>query len=172
MPGYRAAQAQGRALLGAPQEGWSNITRYTLNFERASITKTGMLLRVSDDLIAHVRAGGAEAGRLRRELAEVRAEIVACRWLGYKVAWLYDQGQVPTSESSMIKVLTTDLVYRLAALGADILGYASLLRGREAQLEGRIEHMLRSVWFHLVGGGAPDIQRNIVAQRGLGLPRD
>jgi alkylation response protein AidB-like acyl-CoA dehydrogenase len=72
----------------------------------------------------------------------------------------------------MIKVLTTDLVYRLADLGSEILGYAGVLRGPEAPLAGRIEHTLRSVWFHLVGGGTPDIQRNIIAQRGLGLPRE
>jgi alkylation response protein AidB-like acyl-CoA dehydrogenase len=161
------------AMLGEKNTGWQNITRYTLNFERAAIAKTGTLLRVSDELMEHVRgARAAAAVRLRHELAELRAEVIACRWLGYKVAWLYDQGLVPTTESSMIKVLTADLLYRLAELGSDILGYAGLLRGRDAPLEGRIEFMLRSIWFHLVGGGAPDIQRNIIAQRGLGLPRE
>lgn len=169
LDGVRVPRA---ALLGEKNAGWQNLTRYTLNFERAAINKTGMLLRVSDDLAAHLRGARAPAAaRMRLALAELRAEIVACRWLGYKVAWLYDQGRAPTGESSMIKVLTTDLVYRLADLGADILGSAGLLRGHAAPLEGRIEHMLRSVWFHLVGGGTPDIQRNIIALRGLGLPR-
>jgi len=57
---------------------------------------------------------------------------MAARWLGYRVAWLYDQGQVPSSESSMIKVLTADLLARIADLGTDILGWAGLVRGRDA----------------------------------------
>ncbi len=170
---FDGVRVPGWLLLGEKNKGWQNITRYTLNFERAGIARTGMLLRLGDELGRIVHGSSAAGARqLRHQLAELRAEIMAARWLGYRVAWLYDQGQVPTAESSMIKVLTSDLLARIADLGTDILGWSGLVRGREAPLEGRIEFFLRSIWFHLVGGGTPDIQRNIIAQWGLGLPRE
>lgn len=163
----------GWLLLGDKNKGWQNITRYTLNFERAGIARTGLLLRLGDELARIVKTGpGPSARQLRSQLAELRAEIMAARWLGYRVAWLYDQGQIPTAESSMIKVVTAEILARLADLGTEILGWAGLVRGSDAALQGRIEFFLRSIWFHLVGGGTPDIQRNIIAQWGLGLPRE
>ena len=170
---FEDVRVPGWLLLGERNKGWQNITRYTLNFERAGIARTGLLLRLGDELAGIVRgSSGAGARQLRHQLAELRAEIIAARWLGYRVAWLYDQGQVPAAESSMIKVLTSDLLARIADLGTDVLGWSGLVRGRDAPVEGRIEFFLRSIWFHLVGGGTPDIQRNIIAQWGLGLPRE
>ena len=170
---FEGVRVPGWLLLGEKNKGWQNITRYTLNFERAGIARTGLLLRLGDELGCLLQDSRSPSVlQWRHALAELRAEIVAARWLGYRVAWLYDQGQVPTAESSMIKVLTADLLARIADLGTDILGWAGMLRGRDAPVGGRIEFFLRSIWFHLVGGGTPDIQRNIIAQWGLGLPRE
>ena len=160
-------------MLGEKNKGWQNITRYTLNFERAGIARTGILLRLGDELARLIEhSSSASSRQMRHQLAELRAEIMAARWLGYKVAWLYDQGQVPTAESSMIKVLTAELLERIADVGTEILGWAGLVRGPDAPLGGRVEFFHRSIWFHLVGGGTPDIQRNVIAQWGLGMTRD
>ncbi|MCL4701576.1 MAG: acyl-CoA dehydrogenase family protein [Burkholderiaceae bacterium] len=170
---FDGVRVPGWLLVGEANQGWRNLARYTLNFERAGIARTGTLLRLSDELARLLNSGALFAAReLRWRLAELRAEIVAARWLGYRVAWLYDQGRVPAAESSMVKLLTAELLGRLADLGAEILGPAALVRGPEAPLHGRIEFHLRSIWFHLVGGGTPDIQRNVIAQMGLGLPRE
>jgi alkylation response protein AidB-like acyl-CoA dehydrogenase len=158
------------ALLGKKDEGWPNI-RVTLNLERSAIGKVGLLMRMFDKLRAYAVEHDVPAS-LRDRLVDLRAEIEALRWLSYRVAWLQDQGKVPDALASMSKLRSSELMVAVSDLGMDILGERGYERGQDAPLGGEVEFLYRNTPFHLTGGGTPDIQRMVIAQRGLNLPRD
>jgi alkylation response protein AidB-like acyl-CoA dehydrogenase len=158
------------ALVGQQDEGWSNI-RVTLNLERSAIGKVGLLMRMFDQVRGYVAEHDAPAA-YRDRLLELRVEIEALRWLSYRVAWLQDQGQVPDSLASMGKLRASELMVAVSELGMDVLGERGAERGAGALLGGEAEFLYRNTPFHLLGGGTPDIQRMVIAQRGLRLPRD
>jgi len=60
----------------------------------------------------------------------------------------------------------------VSELGLDVVGEQAMERGADAPLGGEAEFLYRNTPFHLNGGGTADIQRMVIAQRGLGLPRD
>jgi alkylation response protein AidB-like acyl-CoA dehydrogenase len=93
--------------------------------------------------------------------------------LGLLNAWLIDQGIVPTKEGSMAKVFVSELSARVASTGMDILGLAGQLApdNPAAPLHGRIQWMYRTAPLLRFGGGSNEVQRLIIAQRGLGMPR-
>jgi alkylation response protein AidB-like acyl-CoA dehydrogenase len=94
--------------------------------------------------------------------------------LSYRVASLQSRGLIPNYEASALKLFSTELHQRISMTGIKILGlYGQLDRGCEmAPLKGRLSYnFLRGV-AHTIEGGTSEIQRNIIAQRGLGLPRD
>ena len=95
------------------------------------------------------------------------------RQLGLLNAWLVDQGVVPTKEGSMAKVYVTELNARLASVGMEILGLAGQLAPDDpaAPLHGRLQWLYTTAPLQRFGGGTNEIQRCIIAQRGLGLPR-
>jgi alkylation response protein AidB-like acyl-CoA dehydrogenase len=159
-----------KALLGKKDEGWPNI-RITLNLERSAIGKVGLLMRTYDSIRSHAAEHGAAPALLER-LVDLRAEIEALRWLSYRVAWLQDQGQVPDALASMSKLRSSELMVAVSELGMDIIGERGVERGPEAPIGGEAEFLYRNTPFHLAGGGTVDIQRMVIAQRGLHLPRD
>ena len=164
-------------LLGEENRGWYVATT-TLGFERSGVNRIGALMRAFDDLVHHLRRTSAgerpdnpQATALR--LAEHRIEIEAGRWLAYRVAWLQDQGKLPTYEASVSKVFATEAAQRLANTAINVLGLGGGLNlsSYRAAMEGlpNFTYLLTAHWT--ISAGTSEIQRNIIAQRGLGLPR-
>lgn len=164
-------------LLGEENRGWYVATA-TLGFERSAIVRVGATMRALDDLVAYLRGIPPS---LRRDdlrstalrLAEHRIEMEVARWLAYRVAWLQDQGQLPAYEASASKAFATEAAQRLANTAVNVLGLwgALTLRSPRAPIEGLpcFTYLLTVHWS--ISAGTNEIQRNIIAQRGLGLPR-
>jgi alkylation response protein AidB-like acyl-CoA dehydrogenase len=95
------------------------------------------------------------------------------RWFGYRIAYLQDQGKVPNAEASMSKVFATETQQRIQRLGVNLLGPLGLLsKGSPwAEADGLWDEEYWSAPGTTLAGGASEIQRNIIATRGLGLPR-
>ena len=80
---------------------------------------------------------------------------------------------LPTKAASIAKIWSSELAQRLAATALEIMGPAGQLKrgSKWANLQGRFERYYRQVPLMRFGAGTNEIQRNIIAQRGLGLPR-
>jgi len=91
----------------------------------------------------------------------------------YRIAWMYSKNLHPSYESSMSLLFCSELLRRLANVGMRVLGpYGQLdMDSKWAVLNARIMRAYLSALSIGVGGGSNEIQRNIVAMRGLGLPR-
>ena len=100
-------------------------------------------------------------------------EIEACRMMCYNVAWMQSQGQIPNKEASITKAFGFEMLQRLYSLGMQMLGpYAQLEPDSKwAPLQGRIENAYMRSGGGTVSAGTSEIQRNVIATRGLGLPR-
>jgi alkylation response protein AidB-like acyl-CoA dehydrogenase len=157
-------------LVGELNEGWRLVTT-ALDFERVAIGVTGGLRRLYDELVRFVAGaveGGAPLGArddVRHTLADLAARIELARLLNYRAAWMVDQGLVPNAEASMTKVVTTELQATLAAAALD------LTRGEPSPATTLAQHMYRQAPYLRFGGGTNEVQRDIIAQRGLGLGR-
>jgi alkylation response protein AidB-like acyl-CoA dehydrogenase len=151
--------------LGEPGEGWK-VAVTTLMNERVSLggATTGFALPF-DRLAAVATERGADPAK-RDLLVRVYTWNRILEFLQARIVSKLGRGQIPTAEGSIMKLVLADLVSDSAELGVDLLG-------AEGQLAGDgIQHaFLGSLAFH-IGGGTDDIQRNLIAERVLGLPRD
>jgi alkylation response protein AidB-like acyl-CoA dehydrogenase len=150
-----------------------------LNFERLSIGSVAMTRRYFRELVALVREVTVDGRPLcedawvRERLARLAVDIEAARMLGLETAWALDQGRVPAAESSMAKIFVSELAQRVADVGSEIIGMAGQLHPDEphAPLHGRLQWLYRTAPLLAFGGGTNEVQRNIVAMLGYGLPR-
>jgi alkylation response protein AidB-like acyl-CoA dehydrogenase len=111
---------------------------------------------------------------LRLEMADRLIESEVGRMLSYRIASMQGRGLIPNYEASVLKVFSAELHQRIARTKTRVLGmYGQLKPGDERApfLGGWCHQYLRSMGY-TIEAGTSEIQRNIIAQRGLGLSRD
>ncbi len=110
---------------------------------------------------------------VRPRLAEIAIEIETGRYLSYRVASIQSKGQIPNYESSAAKVYHSELGQRLANTGVQVMGLQGALRegSKYSRLRGRFARTYVTSAGTTIAAGTSEIQRGIIATRGLGLPR-
>ena len=167
-----------RNVVGEENRGWY-VAVTLLDFERSGIDYSAIARRLLDE----TRDYASEASRdgrpllrtpwVRNELADRYIECEVARLMAYNVAYLQGEGQVPNKQASISKVFGSETLQRSANSALEILGmYGALGRNEDrAPLKGRIQEHWMIAFSHKIAAGTSEVQRNIIAGRGLGMPR-
>ncbi len=160
-------------LVGELDEGW-RITMGSLAHERGGLWLEGVgyAQRALDGLVELARDRGLAGDPVvRRRLGELHEEVRSIRALGYKGFASFAQGS-SAPEHSYMKLAASELRQRLNEFGMDLQGaYATVTDPTLAAQGGRFQAAWQMSLAATIGGGTSEIQRNIVANRVLGLPR-
>jgi alkylation response protein AidB-like acyl-CoA dehydrogenase len=110
---------------------------------------------------------------VRRRIAQVAIEVEVSMLLQRRCVWMTEAGQLPVAEGPMSKLFSTEALVRAAQDVNEMLGPDGLRSYLEptAPQRGRLEHLLRFSLGTTIYAGTSEVQRTIIAQRGLGLPR-
>jgi alkylation response protein AidB-like acyl-CoA dehydrogenase len=165
------------ALVGEENRGWSLITNQ-LNHERVALTSSAPVRGALRDVRDWARETTMPDGRavieqewVRVHLARVHAKAEYLKLANWKVAVSQEASPSP-AQASANKVFGTELAIEAYRLLMEVLGANALVRhgSRGALLRGRIERFHRSSLILTFGGGTNEVQRDIIAAAGLGLP--
>jgi alkylation response protein AidB-like acyl-CoA dehydrogenase len=175
---YEDVRVPAANLVGEENQGWKLITNQ-LNHERVAICPASGLLRSLTDVRRWAQGQRLADGRLlidhewvQINLARAHAKIDVLKLFNWKVAWASDKGLNP-ADASATKVYGTELALEVYRLLLEVVGQAGyLVEGSPgAVLRGRLENQARGQTIFTFGGGTNEIQRDIVAMIGLGMPR-
>ena len=167
-----------RAMIGEKNRGWY-IAATTLDFERSGVASFASNRRSIEELVELAHEMGTNGKPLsddpmvRQRLAELWTANEAGKTIAYNVAWMQSQGLVPNREASISKMMGSEIAQQIHELGVRMLGmYGILDKGSKwAYLDGRLAWLWMDSISLTIRGGTSEIQRNIIAGRGLGLPR-
>ena len=165
-----------RNVLGEVNRGWYGAVT-TLDFERSSIGSAVGMQQSVEDVIRYAKEnrGSGLSSVDRREtkiaLTDRYIETQTARMISYRIVSMQNQGLIPNHEASMAKLFAMELNQRITATAVKVLGLHGQLQGKNAPRRGRHAYgFIRSI-ANTIEGGTSEIQRNIIATRGLGLPR-
>jgi alkylation response protein AidB-like acyl-CoA dehydrogenase len=166
-------------VVGGLNNGWSLITNQ-LNHERVTLCSPGIIERALGDVRKWAQDTKLADGRrvidqewVRIALARVHAKLEFLRLINWKVAWNGTQGRLDVADASSIKVFGTEFYMEALRTLSEVVGQSGYLRrgSPEEVLHGRLEAYTRGLVILTFGGGTNEIQRDLIAIFGLGMPR-
>jgi len=174
---YDDVRVPASAMVGAENEGWKLITTQ-LNFERAALGTLGAVEPLFEKTLAWARETEIDGSRVIDQpwvqsiLARVEAQVSAYKLLNLRAnAAMGNGGRLGMGEASAVKVFGTELTQQVARHLLEVLGANGLRADDTAPLRGALESAYRTAVINTFGGGANEIQRDIIAMAGLGMPR-
>jgi len=179
---FEDVRVPAKNVIGEVDRGWY-VGATHLDFERSSIGSAIDISNTLDDLrefLIDEEAAGSGRSRIGREpvvrsaLAERYVEAETAKLFSYRVISMQNRGGIPNYEASVQKVFTSELKQRIGNTAVKALG----LYGQLFDPDGALTPM-RSKWVQsylaavseTIGAGTSEVQRNVIATRGLGLPR-
>jgi alkylation response protein AidB-like acyl-CoA dehydrogenase len=176
---YEDVRIPATNLVGEENGGWRLITNQ-LNHERVTLCSPGIIERN----LAEVRRWAQETkladGRrvidqewVQVNLARIHARLEFLRLMNWKVAWTATQGRLDVADASSIKVFGTEFYLEAFKLMFEIIGQVGYLKrgSPESVLSSRLETLYRGMLILTFGGGTNEIQRELIAMFGLGMPK-
>jgi alkylation response protein AidB-like acyl-CoA dehydrogenase len=166
-------------VVGQVNKGWTYICE-ALDLERFAMMPVGPVEKKVEALCEWLRDAEQDGKplrgdpRVRGRIAQLVTQLEVSRMLQRRVISEAMKGGVPTVEASQYKLYMTEFGKRVANTALDLMGAAGQLKPDEdgALLNGRFERSYRYTVVDSIGGGASEIQKNIIARRGLGLPQN
>jgi alkylation response protein AidB-like acyl-CoA dehydrogenase len=163
--------------VGAENEGWRVLTG-ALGVERITVYRAYLHRRALVSLTRHARRasdGSPALGdpRVRQALAQIRTEYELTGLLLQRAVQMHSEGVDYRAQAAMVKLFNTEFAQRLYNEGIRLLDLYGQLREADprAPINGSISHEYLSTVQDTIGAGTSEVQREIIALRGLGLPR-
>lgn len=166
-------------LIGVEGEGW-NLTRQTMNFERSGAGGFSGAKRYLEKLIDYAKNTNRKGRPIsqdpvaRRKIAELFIDSEIGRTLAYKIAWMHQKGDFMglITAASESKLFSTETAQKLSNYATEMMGpYGQLEGGEYAPLDGSMVELYQFCKGATIFAGTNEIQRNLIAWTGLGLPR-
>ncbi len=164
-------------IIGEENQGWRLITSQ-LNRERVTLCSSATVERAIETTVTWAkettRADGTrviDIPWVRRNLAEVTAELDYLRLLNWKVAWQVTAKHLDVADSSAVKVYGTEFYTRAFRRLMQVYNELGYLKQEDPGLGSSLEMMYRSMVILTFGGGTNEMQRDLITMFGMGFPR-
>ena len=165
-------------MLGEKNRGWY-VAMAALDYERSGVEFPAAARKLLDQLVQYAketRVNGntlADDPKVSTRLADRAVDIEISRLLCYRIGWMQSKGMVPNHEASIGKLFGSEMSQRLAQTGMELLGLIGQLEGdsKWSVLKGKVENFYLNCIPMTIYSGTSEIQKGIIARRGLELPR-